>query len=117
MLSTVTPAGHALAREKLRGKCQVIYAPLDFSWVARKYVDMLNPALYISTETEIWPNLFTCLQKRNIPIIEVNGRISDQGVCRIPKSVFPDAASIARRPAVVHAEPGGRATDHSTGRG
>lgn len=78
VLSTVTPAGHALAREKLRGQCRVIYAPLDFSRVVRKYVDVLNPVLYVSAETEIWPNLFSCLHKRNIPVIEVNGRISDK---------------------------------------
>ena len=88
VLSTVTPAGHALAREKLRGKCQVIYAPLDFSWVARKYVSILDPALYISAETEIWPNLFSCLHKRNVPIIEVNGRISDKAFAGYRKVSF-----------------------------
>ena len=88
VLSTVTPTGHALACERLRGRCEVIYAPLDFSWVVRKYVNMLNPILYISAETEIWPNLFTCLQKRNIPIIEVNGRISDRAFAGYQKASF-----------------------------
>ena len=78
VLSTVTPTGHALATQRLQGQCRVIYAPLDFSWVVRKYVEVLNPALYVSAETEIWPNLFTCLRERNVPILEVNGRISDK---------------------------------------
>ena len=88
VLSTVTPAGHALARERSRGRCRVIYAPLDFSWIARKYVNALNPILYISAETEIWPNLFTCLQGRGIPIIEVNGRISDRAFAGYRKVSF-----------------------------
>lgn len=78
VLSTVTPTGHALAIAKLQGKCPVIYAPLDFSWIVRKYVNMIDPVLYVSAETEIWPNLFTYLHKRGIPIVEVNGRISDK---------------------------------------
>ncbi len=77
VLSTVTVTGHALACQRLQDSCLVIYAPFDFSWVVRKYVSVLNPAFYISVETEIWPNLFACLQDRNVPIIEVNGRISD----------------------------------------
>lgn len=78
VLSTVTATGHALASQKLQGQCPVIYAPLDFSWVVRRYVHRLNPVLYISAETEIWPNLFTCLQRQGIPVVEVNGRISDR---------------------------------------
>jgi len=88
VLSTVTPTGHALAIEKLRGQCPVIYAPLDFSWIVRKYVHILNPVLYVSAETEIWPNLFTCLQHRGIPIIEVNGRISDKAFAGYQKVSF-----------------------------
>lgn len=88
VLSTVTPTGHALASQKLQGRCSVIYAPLDFSWVVRKYVNMLNPVLYISAETEIWPNLFTCLQRRGVPVIEVNGRISDRAFAGYRKVSF-----------------------------
>ncbi len=88
VLSTVTAAGHALASRKLQGQCLVIYAPLDFSWVARKYAAVLDPVLYISTETEIWPNLFTCLHARNVPILEVNGRISDQAFAGYRKVSF-----------------------------
>jgi len=33
--------------------------------------------MFIIAETEIWPNLITCLDKLQIPVITVNGRISD----------------------------------------
>ncbi|HBO97414.1 MAG TPA: 3-deoxy-D-manno-octulosonic acid transferase [Candidatus Omnitrophica bacterium] len=88
VLSTVTATGHALASRELQGQSQVIYAPLDFSWVVRKYIAVLNPVLYISAETEIWPNLFTCLHARNVPIVEVNGRISDQAFAGYRKVSF-----------------------------
>jgi len=34
--------------------------------------------LFIIAETEIWPNLITCLHKMDIPVVTVNGRISDR---------------------------------------
>ncbi len=75
--STVTKTGNKIAQENLDKSCLVIYAPLDFSWIVHKFISMINPEIYISTETEIWPNLYTALKKRGIPIFQINGRISD----------------------------------------
>ena len=75
--STVTKTGNQLAKEQLGDSCIVIYAPLDFSWVVRKFIAVIKPVIYISTETEIWPNLYTALHKNGIPIFQINGRISD----------------------------------------
>ena len=66
VFSTVTTTGNDLAKTKLGDKAVVIYAPLDFSWVARTFVKVIKPVLYLSAETEIWPNLFSwcCRKKR-----------------------------------------------------
>lgn len=76
--SVVTDTGYAVAREKLPGGVQVIYAPLDFSWVVRRFVKLIRPEIYIFAETEIWPNLFDHLHAAGVPMIQVNGRISDK---------------------------------------
>ena len=76
--STVTKTGNQLAQEQLGGDCLVIYAPLDFSWIVRKFITAIKPAIYISTETEIWPNLYSALHKASVPVIQINGRISDK---------------------------------------
>lgn len=76
--STVTKTGFAIAQETLSSEVRVIFAPIDFSFVVRRHVRLLNPQLYISAETEIWPNLFGVLKKKNVPIIIINGRISDR---------------------------------------
>lgn len=76
--STVTKTGNQLAKEQLGDDCIVIYAPLDFSWIVRKFIATIRPAIYISTETEIWPNLYTALHKNGVPILQINGRISDK---------------------------------------
>ena len=76
--STVTATGYTLAQEKLKDKAIVVYAPLDFSGVVERYVRLIKPRLYIAAETEIWPNLYRALNKSQIPIAMINGRISDQ---------------------------------------
>ncbi len=76
--STVTPTGNDLARRSLKDNAIVIYSPLDLSWVVARYINRIKPNVYISTETEIWPNLYTSLGKRRIPILLINGRISEK---------------------------------------
>jgi len=76
--STVTKTGNKVAIEKLGDTCSIIYAPLDFSCIVNRYISIIKPKIYISMETEIWPNLYTILHKNEIPIIQINGRISDQ---------------------------------------
>ncbi|PIW63160.1 MAG: hypothetical protein COW13_02260 [Candidatus Omnitrophica bacterium CG12_big_fil_rev_8_21_14_0_65_50_5] len=75
--STVTRTGFHLASANLKDAALVIYAPVDFSRVVRKFVDVIHPNIYISAETELWPNLYRCLSSRNIPVVLINGRISD----------------------------------------
>ena len=62
--STVTKTGDTIAREKLGDQCLVLYAPLDFSWIVRKFISVIKPDIYISAETEIWPNLYTALFRK-----------------------------------------------------
>ncbi|HBR15166.1 MAG TPA: hypothetical protein DD723_06465 [Candidatus Omnitrophica bacterium] len=86
--STVTPTGYRLARERLQDQGLVIYAPLDFSWMTRKLVHLIRPKMYVVVETEIWPNMFLALQSRGVPIVLVNGRISDKAFRNYQKISF-----------------------------
>jgi len=77
VVTVVTQTGYRVAQSKFGTEAVVIYAPLDFSFIVRKYIRIIRPRVYISAETEIWPNIFYALLCRNIPIVLVNGRISD----------------------------------------
>jgi 3-deoxy-D-manno-octulosonic-acid transferase len=82
VLSVTTKTGHALARRVFSDNVLVLWAPLDFSWVARRFLKTINPVLYIAAETELWPNLFRFLSDANVPIVIANGRISDEAFPR-----------------------------------
>ncbi len=77
VLTTTTKTGYELACSKLSAKVIVIPSPLDFTWVVSAFMRLIKPRIYIAAETEIWPNLFDCLKKNNVPIMIINGRISD----------------------------------------
>lgn len=76
LISTTTPTGNRIARSLVSEGDSVIYFPLDLSMIVRRMVKKVNPRLFITVETEIWPNLITALWKRKIPVILLNGRIS-----------------------------------------
>jgi 3-deoxy-D-manno-octulosonic-acid transferase len=78
VLSTSTKTGYELAVNKFKDEAMVIWAPLDFSLSVNSFADAINPKAYVVAETELWPNLFSLLSKRQVPIILVNGRISDK---------------------------------------
>jgi len=80
VISTVTATGNKVAWSIAKSEDAVIYLPLDFSFIVKKVISAIDPAVFIIAETEIWPNLISCLYTRGVPIIVVNGRISDRSL-------------------------------------
>lgn len=81
LLSTITSTGHDTARQKIPEIDFLIYFPYDFFFIIKKVLTIVNPCIFIHTETEIWPNFLFFLQQREIPSVIVNGRISSKS-CR-----------------------------------
>ncbi len=77
VISTVTPTGNKIAQGIASKVDFVTYIPLDLSFIVRSVIEKIRPAVFIIMETEIWPNLISCLYRKKIPVITVNGRISD----------------------------------------
>jgi 3-deoxy-D-manno-octulosonic-acid transferase len=76
ILSTVTKTGQQVAKEKLEGLAATFYLPIDLPWVVNRVVEKIQPRFVVVMETELWPNLFHALEKKNIPVITINGRLS-----------------------------------------
>ena len=75
-LSTTTLTGQQLARRSVSDVDAVFYFPFDWTFTARRTLNVVRPRLFVMTETEIWPNLLRECQKRGVKTIVVNGRIS-----------------------------------------
>lgn len=76
-ISTTTHTGHAVAREKYPD-CQVIYFPLDFTWAVKQAMERVKPSLIVLVELEIWPNFILEASARSIPLVLINGRMSER---------------------------------------
>lgn len=81
VVSNMTETGREIAA-KLSDIDATIYFPFDYSFACSNILDALNPQLVIIAETEIWPNFARESQRRNIPVMMVNGRISDRSFGR-----------------------------------
>jgi 3-deoxy-D-manno-octulosonic-acid transferase len=52
------------------------YVPVDRPAYVRRFLDHWRPDLALWVESELWPNLVTAAEARDIPLILVNGRMS-----------------------------------------
>ncbi len=78
VLSTTTTTGYDLASRKVPRGVTCIYCPLDFWPCVRRALELVRPALLVIFEVEIWPNLILQTAGRGIPVVLVNGRMSDR---------------------------------------
>lgn len=82
IISTTSSTGHAVC-EKLVGPDDVlIYLPLDFPHIVRRFLRIINAKALVLTESEFWPNLIRRCHRIGMPVILVNGRISDRSAPR-----------------------------------
>lgn len=77
ILSTVTDTGQAVARERVSAFAEIVYLPFDLPFILNRLLRHIRPDALISVETEIWPNLFRVFRRSGIPVLVMNGRISD----------------------------------------
>ncbi|MCI0471332.1 MAG: hypothetical protein L0Y73_06730, partial [Candidatus Aminicenantes bacterium] len=83
VLSVTTPSGFRFAQKEYKNiNIKIIYAPIDFSFTVKKFLKAVNPAILLLNELEIWPNWILKTEKEKIPILLINGRISENAFKR-----------------------------------
>lgn len=79
-ISTITETGQSTAQSRVPRAAGTFYFPFDHPWIVDRVIRRLRPGLFITMETEIWPNCIWRLRRRGVPVVLVNGRISDGSV-------------------------------------
>ena len=77
---TVTSA--ALASHRLPPGVIHQFIPLDAPQFAERFLDHWRPDLALFVESDLWPNLILSCAARKIPLILVNGRLSERSFGR-----------------------------------
>ncbi|MFA4991670.1 MAG: 3-deoxy-D-manno-octulosonic acid transferase, partial [Candidatus Omnitrophota bacterium] len=80
--SSVTHTGNRVARTIATADEAVFYLPFDMSFVTTRVTRAVKPDMFLSLETELWPNLISSLHKSGAKIVLVNGRISNRSYSR-----------------------------------
>jgi 3-deoxy-D-manno-octulosonic-acid transferase len=76
VLSTVTATGNHTAALKAHQADAVIYFPFDYPFMVRRAIRRIRPRLFITMETELWPNFLREMKQSGTPSVVVSGRIS-----------------------------------------
>ena len=103
IISTTTDTGFARATNLFSENHQVFYFPFDFSWIMRRAFSNIRPAICLLMELEVWPNFVQIAQQSNVPVIVVNGRMSNKSFSGY-KKIRPIANKIFRKISLILAQ-------------
>jgi len=87
-ISTITDTGQNLARSRFQERACVFYFPFDWKWICRLYLRRVSPTCVLLAETEIWPGFISAAKSLDIPVLLINGRISDHSLRRYRRIRF-----------------------------
>ena len=82
VISVVTSSGYDMAKRIIPEADGVIFFPIDLPWLSSRVIKSINPRAFLLVETELWPNFLRAARHAHIPVMMVNGRISDKSVGR-----------------------------------
>jgi 3-deoxy-D-manno-octulosonic-acid transferase len=85
VISTTTDTGFARATTLFSENHEVFYFPFDFYLIIKRAFRNIQPDICLLMELEIWPNFVQIAKQSNIPVIVVNGRMSDKSFPRYQK--------------------------------
>ena len=86
MVTTTTPTGSARLRALFEHRVRHVYVPYDLKPAVERFLDAVAPRLVLVMETEVWPNMLRACERRGIPVILANARLSQrsaQGYARL----------------------------------
>jgi 3-deoxy-D-manno-octulosonic-acid transferase len=72
------------------------YIPLDSPRFVARFLDHWKPDLGLFTESDLWPNLVLLSSERHVPLILVNGRVSERSFNRWRRAPAMIAALLRR---------------------
>lgn len=78
LFTTSTKTSARIIKERSLINVYHHFIPLDIDIIIQKFISFWDPQICIIFESEFWPNLILNLKKKKIPIILVNGRISEK---------------------------------------
>jgi 3-deoxy-D-manno-octulosonic-acid transferase len=96
LVTTGTVTSAEIAARRLPAGAIHQFVPYDVPAFVGRFLDHWRPALALFVESDLWPNMIVATQARGVPLIVVNGRLSERSFGRwrhMPRTI----ESILRR--------------------
>ncbi|MCP3868560.1 MAG: 3-deoxy-D-manno-octulosonic acid transferase [Gammaproteobacteria bacterium] len=81
-ITTTTPTGSERVRKLFGCRVHHSYCPFDTPWAVKNFLKRVRPRILVMVDTEIWPNLLAACEKRKVPTILANARLSESSAAR-----------------------------------
>jgi len=81
LLTSITPTGSQYVTDKFP-KVHHCYLPYDHPVILGRFFKKITPRVLLLMETELWPALLQQCEKRNIPSLLLNARMSERSKSR-----------------------------------
>ena len=98
LLTHGTATGRHAGAALLRAGDAQVWLPVDTPGAVSRFFDHFQPAIGVLMETEVWPHLLLEAQRRGIPMVLANARLSERSARRgqrLSALMRPAAESIA----------------------
>ncbi|MGE5155509.1 MAG: lipid IV(A) 3-deoxy-D-manno-octulosonic acid transferase [Bdellovibrio bacteriovorus] len=76
LVTTTTPTGAGRVTDLFGAAVTHRYTPFDLPGMVGRLLDRVRPRLILVMETEIWPNTLAEAERRRIPVVLANARLS-----------------------------------------
>lgn len=86
LITTVTPTGQSRARAAFHQRGSVTYLPLELGFAVRRFFRRFAPRALVLVEGDLWPLVLRNAARSRLPILVINGRVSDgsfKRLCRL----------------------------------
>jgi 3-deoxy-D-manno-octulosonic-acid transferase len=89
VFSATTRSGSQVAQRLLAPLVDALLpGPIDLGPVVPYFIRLIKPDLFILVETDFWPHWLHCLAQKKIPLLLVNGRISEKSFVQYRRFAF-----------------------------
>ena len=85
VITTTTITGAEAVKRHYQERVTHHFFPFDEPLILESFIKKINPLACILLETEIWPNLVHKLNKKRIPVVLVNARLSERSFKKYQK--------------------------------
>jgi 3-deoxy-D-manno-octulosonic-acid transferase len=83
VLSHGTPTGRETGQAlfaQVSDRVLSVYLPYDYAYASKRFLAHFAPTLGLVMETEVWPNLMQAALQAKLPVVLVNGRLSQKSL-------------------------------------